>query len=33
MKIFIKRFNNESLQNNEQNEYQVKNTNLLQMYK
>lgn len=30
MKIFIKRFNNESLQNNEQNEYQVKNTNLLQ---
>lgn len=30
MKIFIKRFNNESLQNNEQNEYQVKNKNLLQ---
>lgn len=30
MKIFIKRFNNESLERNELNEYKVKNTNLLQ---
>ena len=30
MKIFIKRFNNESFERNELNEYKVKNTNLLQ---
>lgn len=30
MKIFIKRFNNESFEKNEINEYKVKNTNLLQ---